>query len=479
MHSTRLRIPIYATLIGILAAAILGLGGVTAAEANIKLSDRAVLKRDHMILDLRNTATSPLRATVSAVRGKRQVGRASLQVPARSKRSLRLRLKPGLARKIKKQGKVRLSLVLRVRVGNRPERRMRRGVTVVGSRKTGGGNGSGKPDGPAAPPLDGQYKDSAGWTMAVEDGVVKGFSGSISTYCTVTRRQKTVYFAMIGEDPSPRVAADGSYSWEATRGYGFVKLKFEGRIVNGKARGKMMVEDRSMILGSGRIEFDYCFAGREYELTRESNAKRAAAVSSLEGPGRISSVAGRSGRRAKPARWKISRVKLDGWSHHRFSEGDERFEAKGRIAYRTKGRLAGPPADLSRRRIPLATPLSTRGITWTGYSDATLSTATGSWSCSHNQRPIRAGLAGSFTVLAKRVRVQWSLAPTLLRCPEGAPKWSFPGLPLAAMTSTFPSKLLRGRSARIPVDIQHRWSDDAGSHEVHWDGFVHLKRVGR
>jgi hypothetical protein len=73
---------------------------------------------------------------------------------------------------------------------------------------------------------------------------------------------------MIGEDPKPRVGADGSFAWEATRGYGFEKLRFDGRISGDTARGRLMVEDRSPLLGTGRIEFDYCFAGKEFTLRR-------------------------------------------------------------------------------------------------------------------------------------------------------------------------------------------------------------------
>jgi cytoskeletal protein CcmA (bactofilin family) len=73
---------------------------------------------------------------------------------------------------------------------------------------------------------------------------------------------------MFGDDPDPRVAADGSFTWEATRGYGFVKLRFDGRIVGDVVRGRLMVEDRSVIRGSDRFEFDYCFAGDDFELKR-------------------------------------------------------------------------------------------------------------------------------------------------------------------------------------------------------------------
>lgn len=73
---------------------------------------------------------------------------------------------------------------------------------------------------------------------------------------------------MIGDDPAPKVAADGTFAWEATRGYGFQKLKFDGRIQGDVATGKLVVEDRSPLLGTGRIEFDYCYAGKQWSLRR-------------------------------------------------------------------------------------------------------------------------------------------------------------------------------------------------------------------
>jgi hypothetical protein len=80
---------------------------------------------------------------------------------------------------------------------------------------------------------------------------------------------------MVGSDPKPHVAADGTFAWEATKDYGFQKLKFSGRASGGTATGKMMVEDRPLIQGvdpvSGlpRIEAEYCFAGADYTLTKQ------------------------------------------------------------------------------------------------------------------------------------------------------------------------------------------------------------------
>jgi len=111
--------------------------------------------------------------------------------------------------------------------------------------------------------------------MVIENGIVQNFNGTITLYCTKQAKQETVTFAMIGDDPKPHVAADGSFAWEATKNYGFQKLKFSGRVSGGKATGKIVVEDRPLIQGADpvtgmpRIEAEYCFAGADFALTRK------------------------------------------------------------------------------------------------------------------------------------------------------------------------------------------------------------------
>jgi hypothetical protein len=116
---------------------------------------------------------------------------------------------------------------------------------------------------------------SAGWVMVIDKGIVQNFNGTLTLYCTKQKIQETVTFAMIGDDPKPHVAADGTFAWEATSGYGFQKLKFSGRVSGSKVTGNMMVEDRPLIPGTDpvsgmpRIVPEYCFAGADYTLTRK------------------------------------------------------------------------------------------------------------------------------------------------------------------------------------------------------------------
>jgi len=420
---------------------------------------------------LRNAGRRGLVVTVR-LRGGGTGAVRRVRVPARGAATVRIRLGAKLRARLAGGDRVRLRLSARVRpVGGGKARGVSRAITVkrdgAPPRSPDGPPAPGRPGGgpqpPAAPPFDGEYSESNGWTMAVREGVVVSFSGTISTYCTVTGRQKTVAFSMAAADPPPTVAADGSFAWEATSDYGFVKLAYDGRIAGGQATGNLVVEDRSLIFGTGRIEFDYCFAGRDYVLTR------AAAAAHVGAP--------KAGATRRPAavRWRIAKVTLDGWSQHRDAYEDYTFEADGRVFYRTAGALRSKPFPLRRSR--LAVPATVQGVAWEAQSAAKIVDGEDSWDCSYSLPRRKAGLSGAFTVGAKRVRVQWSLAPTYLRCPAGTPLPTFEGLPAAAMTSSFPTRLLKGRIARIPVEIQHRWVDSAGANEVHWDGTVVLRRA--
>ena len=134
----------------------------------------------------------------------------------------------------------------------------------------------GKP-GKGAKGIDGVYEGSggsAGWSLVIRNGVVENFNGRASLYCTKAHKQMSETFAMIADDPDPVVAADGSFAWEATKGYGFLKVKYTGTVRNGVVKGNLVLEDRSPIPGADpvtgmpRIEFEYCFVGQDFELER-------------------------------------------------------------------------------------------------------------------------------------------------------------------------------------------------------------------
>ena len=147
--------------------------------------------------------------------------------------------------------------------------------TVALARTSGGGTPPpATPNGPSGPALpqagpDGTYHGDSGLTIVISEGKVASFNGQVSTYCTKAEEQKNVAFGMFGDDPAPQVGADGSFAYEATTGYGFVKLKYEGRLSGDVLTGNLVVEDRSPISTyDGRLDFDYCFAGADWTATR-------------------------------------------------------------------------------------------------------------------------------------------------------------------------------------------------------------------
>ena len=52
--------------------------------------------------------------------------------------------------------------------------------------------------------------------MVIQDGVVTNFNGSITTFCTKASKQQNHTFAMVADDPDPRVSPSGAFTWEAT-----------------------------------------------------------------------------------------------------------------------------------------------------------------------------------------------------------------------------------------------------------------------
>jgi hypothetical protein len=210
------------------------------------------------------TVTNPyafaLKGRLTLKKGRKVAARARVRLAAAETRTLSVKIKRALARKRKL--KLTAIAVMKAPVGK--ARTTRRKLTVTKPRPAKGVNGTYRGSGV-----------SAGWVMVIEQGIVQNFNGTMTLYCTKQAEQETVTFAMIGDDPKPHVAADGSFAWEATKNYGFQKLKFSGRVSGGTATGKIVVEDRPLIQGSDpvtglpRIEAEYCFAGADYTLTRK------------------------------------------------------------------------------------------------------------------------------------------------------------------------------------------------------------------
>lgn len=218
-------------------------------------------------LTLTNPYDFKLTGSVTARQGRRAAGRARVTLAPGATATVGLRLTAAARRTLTSKRSVKLSVAATMRAPAGRARTTSRTVSVrlaATARRPAARN----PRGGGRAGFDGTYRASDGQTMVVAGGVVTSFNGDLTLYCTRAGKQKRVAYSMLGDDPDPKVAADGSFAWEATRGYGFLKLKFDGRIRGDTAAGRLVVEDRSPLLGTGRFEFDYCFAGKEWRLTR-------------------------------------------------------------------------------------------------------------------------------------------------------------------------------------------------------------------
>jgi hypothetical protein len=226
----------------------------------------AATKRGVVRLRVHNPHAFKLRGALELRAAGRRHHVKKLALGPNASRTVAVRLAGPAARKLRRAGKLKATVVAKLRGPVGKARTTRRTVAVATPKVVRPPTGKPSPQGGSG--YDGTYKGQD-LELVARDGVVTTFTGSLSLYCTRSGRQEFVRFFQGSGDPAPKIAADGSFKWEATRDYGFVKLKYEGRFVDGRtAKGKLVVEDRSPLLGTGRIEFDYCFAGKDWTATR-------------------------------------------------------------------------------------------------------------------------------------------------------------------------------------------------------------------
>lgn len=234
----------------------------------VTLARKATARKGAALVSATNPYAFAIKGSLTLKVGKKVAGKAKLKLGANGARTVKVKLK----RPYSRRKKLKLMAVATMKGPVGRARVTKRKIAVAKGakptpRKPGKGGTPGTDGG-----IDGTYRGDglrADWVMGIEDGIVKSFSGQIDTACT-KRGKKKVSFGMIADDPAPHVGADGSFAWEATKNYGFVKLKFNGKVSkDGTVNAYMFVEDRSPILGTGRIEFDYCYAGGDFTLTKK------------------------------------------------------------------------------------------------------------------------------------------------------------------------------------------------------------------
>ncbi|HTT94272.1 MAG TPA: hypothetical protein VMF55_06340 [Solirubrobacterales bacterium] len=242
------------------------------AVRSLLLPRRATLRGGALTMLVSNPNGFRARGSLELYLGKGRLAHKGFALPARGERTIAFKLDPAARATLARQKAPRLSAVAGFRD---PGGHLRRTSGTVVVSRAGGGAPAPNPSKPSPPPAeapagpDGTYHGSNGLTVLIAGGKVTAFNGAITTYCAKSEDQKNVSFGMFGDDPAPTVAADGSFAYEATTGYGFVKLKYEGRVSGNTATGNLVVEDRSpMSTGDGRLDFDYCFAGADWTATR-------------------------------------------------------------------------------------------------------------------------------------------------------------------------------------------------------------------
>jgi hypothetical protein len=243
------------------------------AGPRVTIAGRAeVSRRGVAAVALTNPYGFALKGTVTVRRGTRALGSRKVSLAAGGRRTVRVKLDRAGRRTLARKGTLRLTLAATLRAPVGRARTTTRTVTATRATpvrrpgRSGARTPAARGGGDAG--FDGTYRAPDGLVLVVQGGKVISFSGSITTYCTRTSRQKLVAYGMFGDDPDPKVAPDGRFSYEATRGYGFIKLRYDGRIAGIRASGRLAVEDRSPLLGTGRFEFDYCFAGKDWSAAK-------------------------------------------------------------------------------------------------------------------------------------------------------------------------------------------------------------------
>jgi hypothetical protein len=96
-----------------------------------------------------------------------------------------------------------------------------------------------------------------------------------------------------------------------------------------------------------------------------------------------------------------------------------------------------------------------------------------SWTVPDAAKP--PGLVGILSMVDTGFEVYWTLMPAQPKCPDGAPRFGFQPLPTEALITRFKGGDVFTEESHIsciPVDIDHRWTDIAGSHRITWKGSV-------
>jgi hypothetical protein len=172
-----------------------------------------------------------------------------------------------------------------------------------------------------------------------------------------------------------------------------------------------------------------------------------------------------------PSAWRVTSVEVDGTTTIHRTDGERTLDLTGRTGYH------GTPRQ-GRLRIGASVPVASRltGLDISMSSTATLDEGGEAVDCSWTATGPALPPALALTAVRRArggITVQWSFAPAGARCPDGHEPPD--GDPIAALPTTdHPARALRGRTAKLSIDVTQKSPD--GAVTVRWKGTVGLRR---
>ena len=119
-----------------------------------------------------------------------------------------------------------------------------------------------------------------------------------------------------------------------------------------------------------------------------------------------------------------------------------------------------------------------RPVAYTGSTSAHVYQKEHTWDCSftYPAHAVPRGITGLLHRVRKdKWKVQWTFVPPAVACGADGPEWGFEPLPSEAMYDEFDRLLIENDPhPTLPIDIDHRWTDGAGSHRITWKGHIGL-----
>lgn len=131
------------------------------------------------------------------------------------------------------------------------------------------------------------------------------------------------------------------------------------------------------------------------------------------------------------------------------------------------------------------TSFTAASLEYTGSSVATATEEIGTtWTCSLDRTPRGAApttLPATAFFSKTELRLNFTLVWPAVRCPQEAPAWNHPVIPVDAGEQRYRlsrlTKVRPGRFVTLPIDIADAWEDEPGQSTISWKGKLILERL--